>query len=369
LRRLLLLGGGHVHLHIVQQWAAQPMEDVQAVLVSPHGYTTYSGMIAGFIEGLYAWDDIVVDLQRLAAASQMKYIQTRVQGIDAQDKFVTLANGIVLSYHTASLDIGSGIKQHELPGLAEQARWIKPYDRLHTLPTELDAAQRVVIVGGGASGTELAYAIAARQRKQKRQVNVTVVSKDNLLATLGRSASRIAEGLADFKGIRTVKQDMPMAVDPGVLRLQSGTALPYDILLWSTGPGALPLLAEANLPVTHDGYLRVNDRLQSPVYSDLFGGGDCVTLDAYPSLPKSGVYAVRMAPILWHNLQAALEGGSYRHFRPQKRSLALIATGFGEAIAAYGGWAAHGSVFWRWKHRIDASYVASYRIPSNEKVK
>ncbi len=369
MRRLLLLGGGHVHLHIVQQWAAQPMEDVQAVLVSPHGYTTYSGMIAGWVEGLYAWDDIVVDLQKLTTASQVKYINTRVEGIDPQAKYVTLANGIVLSYHTASLDLGSGVKQQDVPGLAEQARWIKPYDRLRTLPTELDAAQRVVIVGGGASGTELAFAIAARQRKQKRQVNVTVVSKDNLLATLSRSASRIAEGLAESKGIRTVKQDMPVAVEPGQLRLQSGTVLPYDILLWSTGPSALPLLAEANLPVTHDGYLRVNDRLQSPVHPDLFGGGDCVTLDTYPSLPKSGVFAVRMAPILWHNLQAALEGGSYRNFRPQKRSLALIATGFGEAIAAYGSWAAHASAFWRWKHRIDASYVASYRIPSHGKVK
>ena len=49
------------------------------------------------------------------------------------------------------------------------------------------------------------------------------------------------------------------------------------------------------------GYFRVNDFLQSTSHPNIFGGGDCITMESYAGKnfpPKAGVYAVRAGPIV-----------------------------------------------------------------------
>ena len=54
MRRLLLLGGGHAHLHVLRALARAPMGGVEATLVSPADQWHYSGMIPGYLQGTYA---------------------------------------------------------------------------------------------------------------------------------------------------------------------------------------------------------------------------------------------------------------------------------------------------------------------------
>jgi NADH dehydrogenase FAD-containing subunit len=69
-----------------------------------------------------------------------------------------------------------------------------------------------------------------------------------------------------------------------------------------------------------DNYFRVNDYLQSTSHSNVFGGGDCITMQSYsnsfdPSRPKgvfppkAGVYAVREGPIIAQNIVSFLSEG------------------------------------------------------------
>jgi selenide,water dikinase len=54
------------------------------------------------------------------------------------------------------------------------------------------------------------------------------------------------------------------------------------------------------------GYFSVNEFLQSTSHSNIFGGGDCITMANYASEPnfppKAGVYAVREGPIIAQNI-------------------------------------------------------------------
>ena len=59
----------------------------------------------------------------------------------------------------------------------------------------------------------------------------------------------------------------------------------------------------------------MNAHLQSVAHPDIFGGGDCASLEGH-ALAKVGVYAVRQNPILFHNLKVALEGGEMISFMP-----------------------------------------------------
>jgi NADH dehydrogenase FAD-containing subunit len=98
----------------------------------------------------------------------------------------------------------------------------------------------------------------------------------------------------------------------------------------------------------------------------VFASGDCASWPG-AGLPKAGVHAVRMGPVLAGNLRAALRGpagaADLRPHRPQRHFLALLATGDGRAIASRGPFGAEGAWAWRWKDHIDRRFLRQFEVP------
>jgi selenide,water dikinase len=103
------------------------------------------------------------------------------------------------------------------------------------------------------------------------------------------------------------------------------------------------------------GFILVDDQLRSVSHPEVLAAGDCATLRDAPH-PKSGVYAVRHAPVLAANLR-----GAGRRYRPQRRALMLLSCGARYAIADWGGLSWEGAWVWRWKDRIDRRWVEGFR--------
>jgi selenide,water dikinase len=106
------------------------------------------------------------------------------------------------------------------------------------------------------------------------------------------------------------------------------------------------------------GFVSVTGTLQS---SDpaIFAAGDCADLTHAPR-PKAGVFAVRAAPVLLHNLRAALTGTPLRAFQPQKDYLKLVSMGGQMALADKWGLQGGGAWLWRVKDRIDRKFMARF---------
>ncbi|MCP4468839.1 MAG: selenide, water dikinase SelD, partial [Halieaceae bacterium] len=156
------------------------------------------------------------------------------------------------------------------------------------------------------------------------------------------------------------------------LQCADGVESPFDTLFWCTGAAAAPWIAESGLATDEQGFLQVRDTLQAKDDDSVFGAGDIATQVNHPR-PKAGVYAVRMGPVLAHNLRAQLLGQPLRVFRPQRRFLSLLSLGDRRATANRGPFSATGAWVWRWKDSIDRSFMARFeqlptamdRIPSD----
>jgi selenide, water dikinase len=122
----------------------------------------------------------------------------------------------------------------------------------------------------------------------------------------------------------------------------------------------------SNLDVL-DNNFRVNDFLQSTSHPNVFGGGDCITMETYskavhPDIqkrnfpPKAGVYAVRAGPFIAQNIASYVAGTNFRPLQkyvPQSSFLALLMTGDGSAIGTKFGIAFCGKWVWHMKDHID----------------
>jgi selenide,water dikinase len=375
MKRLLLLGGGHSHLFVLESFLREPMAGAGLTLVSPVRLAPYSGMMPGVVAGHYAYEQGCVDLEPLCRAAGCKLRYTRAIALDPERRRVTCADGSTLQYDLLSINTGSAPGTLGVPGAAEHALPIKPIDLFvahwRVFCTLLDAQRsaRVVVVGGGAAGCEIALGLERHlrrlaERQEVGRIEITLVSaSDSILpgfAPLVRK--RVAAALARH-GIQVLERSPAVHVEARAVQLSGGRRIDSDLTVWATGSGAPAWPRQSGLATDEPGFILTDRRLRSVSHGNVFASGDCASMVGRPH-PRSGVYAVRAGPPLARNLRAALSGGRMRRYTPQRRSLALIGTGDDRAVAAWGPFGWEGEWIWRWKQRIDRAFVARFSLPA-----
>ncbi len=367
MKRLLLLGAGHAHAQVLLDWIQAPLPGVELTVVSPLARAPYSGMVPGWLAGRYSWDEITIDFAALCKRAGARWLAAEVQSLDPSKCTVQLEGGRSLDWDLLSLNVGSTLRP---PALAHgQMLALRPLSRLHeawgaqlTRYTAERGARplSVTAVGGGAAGVECVLAVLARLRRLQpgRPVQGRLVTRGlSLLPGLAPGAVRSAGRALAAAG---VELQLATAFDATV-------SADSDLVLWATGAEAHDLLADparrGDLAVSERGFVRVDGDLRSVSHPHVFAGGDCAAW-AEP-LPKAGVFAVRMGPVLAHNLRAALGAGSAEIYRPQRRFLVLLDTSDSAAIASRGWFSAHGRWAARWKESIDRRFIARFAPPAS----
>ncbi|MBF9034002.1 selenide, water dikinase SelD [Rhodobacterales bacterium HKCCE2091] len=356
---LVLVGGGHSHALVLRMWGMRPVPGVRVTLIHPGPVAAYSGMLPGFVAGHYALRDLQMDMVRLARFAGARIVIGTAEGIDTARREVRVAGRGPVGYDLLSVDIGVTSEMPALPGFAAHALPAKPLERFaEAWARVVETARngiRVAVLGGGVAGAELAMAAAWRLRHLSPEVSL--VERGQVLSALKPGArSRMLTAL-DAAGV-TVHEGRDVAeVASDGLALAGGGTIGADCVIGAAGARPHNWIADTGLE-TLDGYLVVDAQLRT---SDpaVFAAGDCAHLSHDPR-PKAGVYAVRAAPVLAHNLRAALTGGQARPFRPQKDYLKLVSLGRKAALGEKAGIVVSGPWVWRWKDRIDRRFMARF---------
>jgi selenide,water dikinase len=372
-RELVLVGGGHAHVQVIRRLAMRPLPGVRVSVVLDRPEAVYSGMVPGFVAGDYAAHDLAIDVHPLAKRAGARVILAAAQGVDPKRKTIALAGRPALAYDVASLDVGGAVRGLELPGVREHALATRPIAGfVERLEAALAAARarrggtplRVVVVGGGAAGAEVAFTLEARLRAEGQAASFALLADSTEL--LPGASRRLAAAAAREAGRRGIRLRLGVRVErveaEGVVA--GGVSEPADLVLWATGAAPLPLLASVDAPKDAAGFLRVADTFECVDAAGLFAVGDCAALDAHPWVPKAGVYAVRAGPILDANLRARLTGGALRRYRPQRDFLALLNLGGKRALGGKWRLALSGRAIWRMKDVIDRRFVTRFRAES-----
>lgn len=354
---LLLVGAGHAHLHVIERLQTETWTGGSVVVLNPSPYQYYSGMFSGYVEGRYALDDIRIHLPRLIQPVGC-WIRGKAVDVDAKRQVVYTENDQRIHYRLLSFNIGSLTARSEIPGVRRHAWTLKPNADVPDRVERMRKADHPVIVGGGAAGTELSLSLQAWRRDSLSPV--TLISERQPLESFGSKAATKARRILKTKGVRGLVQTVT-AVKPRMVVLADGHNEPFDHVLWLAGPAPHDLFRQSGLDVDDQGWLRVQDTLQSKRYPHIFGAGDCVTLECYPGLSKSGVHAVRQAKTLWENLKRYVNGEALVSFRPPSRVLSILSTGDRQGLMIYGRHVYHGRWAWKWKNRIDTRFIAQYQ--------
>ena len=346
-----------------------PVPGVRVTVVVDRPVAIYSGMVPGLVAGQYREDELAIDVWPLARRAGARVIASAAVGVDARERRIRLDGRPPIAYDTASFDVGSTVGGLDLPGVREHALPTRPIAalvaRTEALVTQLRdrPAPRVVVVGGGAGGVELAFALRARLEREGVRGGVVALLETGpaVLPGYPRSTARRVEANAAARGIELRCGARVAEVTADHVRLESGERVPADAVLWVAGAASLPLFRDSGLATDSRGFVRVRGTLQLAEHDDLFAVGDCASFEGR-ELPKAGVYAVRQGPVLAQNLRARTGGGELRAYRPQSDFLTLLNLADGRAIASKWGLSAEGRALFRLKDWIDRRFMERFQV-------
>lgn len=358
---LVLLGGGHAQIQLLRSLAMHPLEGVSVKLVTDVLATPYSGMLPGFVEGVWQADEIHIDLVRLAARAGADLINARATRLEADAKLLHIAGRPPLRFDILSINSGAAQAADSLPGAADHAIPVKPIAHfIQHLPEPHALAGAIAVIGGGSAGVELALALARRYRDASARPDIHLISRSQrLLPTLPKRASRLITKALRQAGIQLYLNCSAKAVTSSGITLADGQQIKaaHRFLVTETRPP--DWLKDSGLALDEAGWLAVGPTLQSLSHERIFAAGDIAGLVGQKR-EKAGVFAVRAGPVLTRNIRALIAGKPLQNWRAQRHWLALIGLADGRALAVRGPFAAASPLFWRWKKQIDQRFMQRF---------
>jgi pyridine nucleotide-disulfide oxidoreductase family protein len=361
---LVLVGGGHSHALLVRQLGEQPLPNLRVTLVSESAWASYSGMLPGHVAGFYSREEMHINLKSLCAFAGVSFVEAPVTGLDLKGRHVCCEGHNPIHADVLSLNVGATPQLSACPGAEQWAIPSKPVPRLLAGWESVQAAARtsrqalrLVIVGGGAAGVELALAMR-RQLPPETEFNL-IHHGAYLLPGHNPRVRTIITRLLHEREIAVRLGERVVEVAREGVRCESGASMTADFVFWITQAAPPSWLSASRLAVTPEGFVRVTPTLQSISHDWVFAAGDVATIEG-AARPKSGVYAVRMSRPLAANLRAYVAGEPLRPYRPQRHCLNLIGTADRQAVASRHWLAGRTALFWRWKDWIDRRFMRQF---------
>lgn len=335
-------------------------------MVSRHPKTLYSGMVPGWISGDFTIGDATIALTPLAKKAGAEFVQGDVAGVDMQAKTVALAGGEEIAFDLLALGTGGTGRAKDVFGPTEtpvfdirpMEGFVERYAKWRDENSESEGLT-IAVIGGGAGGTELAFALRSGHGLTHKPRVRFVTGKAGVLPGFPAGVRQHAEEALDARGIEVIAADAQLA--DGKLIIGGDASDQPDLIVTALGSGAPEWPRKAGLQTDAQGFVEVDAQHRSLSHPAIFAAGD-ISRRTDRNLPHSGVHAVFAGPVLADNLRAALSGaGSMRPYRARGRNLYLLSTGDGSAILTYGRFHAEGVWVWRLKRWIDMRWVNRFR--------
>lgn len=226
-----------------------------------------------------------------------RFVQGEVVRLDPDTREVELGDGRKLRAKIVVVALGSVLAAP--PSLPGGERLV-----VHKSGAEFEAARaaitatlagegeppRIVVVGGGISGVELAGELAAlRGRKSTpfaRAPEVTLVGADaRLVPILPEKVAARAQEILVAQGVDVRVGTTLVAVHEDGVTAREGDQeieIPCALAVWTGGIRPAPVLAQLGLPRTDDGWIAVGPTLQpfptAPARAGIFACGDAVRI-------------------------------------------------------------------------------------------
>ncbi len=355
--QIVVVGGGAGGLELVAKLGANlGRTDFDIILVDPNATHIWKPLLHEVAAGSLDANLDEVGYRSHAYRWGYRYFDGALEGIDRDAGEVIVApivdedgrevigrhrirfDYLVLAIGSVSNDFGTpGVREHTLAldTRAEADRFRRRLlnqclrvSRAMTADPLADAHARVAIVGGGATGVELAaelYSAAdalgfyGLEVFDSTRLQVTLIEAGpRLLPALPEKLAAAATAELEALGVRVLTGTQVVEATAEAILTKDGETIPADLKVWAAGVKGADFLKDiAGLETTRSNQLVVLPTLQTTRDPRIFAIGDCASFVPAPGerpVPPRAQAAHQMATTAYRNLRALIDGKPLRAF-------------------------------------------------------
>lgn len=364
---VVVLGGGFAGLGVVQKLKDAP---VKITIIDQNNYHTFQPLLYQLATNELSANEVGFPIREIMHRQDNAiFHQTKIIGIDLDNKQVQLADMEPISYDYLVIGLGAVVNYFDTKGADEHAfplYTMRDAFKLKDHITKLleavdknpalidDGALTFCIVGGGPTGVETAGAISELLHavaendypnlpiKEKAQV-LLFEAGPTLLKPFKPKLQKYAKKSLEKLDVTVRLEEGVSEIGPTSITLQSGEVVKTHTLVWGAGVQAHPhgkslgveLVRGGRVPVELD--LRINGR------SDVFAVGDIAQItDAktHEILPQLGSVAQQAGRHVGENIERLVNGKETKAFEYTDKGT-MAAIGRGAAVVQLPG---HGTI-------------------------
>jgi NADH dehydrogenase len=375
--RVVIVGGGFGGVKAALELAGKKGFEVQ--LISDSTHFEYHGALYRSAVG-HSPKEVVIPLKEIFEGKKVEVILDRIEKIDSKKKLVVGEGGDIYKYDGVILGLGSQVNYFGIPGLEEHTETMHDISstlRLRKKLVDLFSEPqrrpvRIAVVGGGASGVELASElphfaelIAKRNSLPKPKVTILLVeASPRLLPNLSPKVSEIISKRLVEMGVEIYQNISVESCANCSLKLSAG-GLDANLIVWTAG--AKPADFFANNPevftLARNHRVVVNEHLQARGHKDIYVLGDNADTK-YSGMAQTAIFD---AKFIASNLVAQKQKRKIKKYKP--RAPTYVITGGGKwAVVQQGKKITSGTRGWGIRRQADL-WVFKNFIPYKQAIK
>lgn len=372
--RVVIIGGGFGGTYTARFLKrAVRRREISVTLINRTNYFLFTPLLHEVATGGISPILIAEPLREIFRQSGLNILETNVIGVDPTRRVVTTTSGEV-SYDYLVVSAGAETNFYNIPGAREHSlvlknlfdavmirdRVIESFERARSASAKDEAKLlSFVVVGGGATGVELAAELAelvydtlcsyyGRLSRICHSAQVTLVSSDQeVLKQFPLSLRRAAVLVLARKRVNLRLGAVVTAVTDNQIEFKNSAPLSTTNVFWAAGVKSTAI----DLPGVErcsDGRIMIDSFLQATKLKRIFVVGDMAAFiekkDGQP-LPMLAQVAVEQARVLAKNIMASINGTTFQPFRYHSRG-SLVSLGQWYAVGEIFGFPIHGRIAW-----------------------
>jgi NADH dehydrogenase len=235
--------------------------------------------------------------------------------------------------HTISLN-GPGDAERFRLEMLKQMTWAE-----NRKEQDCSTGVDVIIIGGGATGVELAAELRESSNKYidygfrrldaTKDIRITLLEgAPRILPPLPERVAATATALLEERQVRVVAGCRVAEIVPGQVKDTAGNSYPYHVCVWAAGIKAPAFLATLGLPTNAAGQLEVTQNLNVKGCANIYAIGDCAacTLEDGRKVPPRAQAAHQQADYLYRSLMR-------QHRKAQVPSAPFVYRDYGSLVS------------------------------------
>lgn len=369
---LVLLGAGHANISVLKYIGALKLKGIRITLITDNLFSTYSGMIPGFIQGEYTWKEINIDVYQLSHKYNVRVIRASVTNIKHKEKKIYLSERPPLNYDILSINLGITAKKANIQGASKHSYSLKPISNIkQTIDKTLKhfkstkTKQNLVIIGAGAAGVEVSLAFNRRFKNLKLNHQIYLISKNkNIVKNFGIYAQKKLVKIIEKNKIILLTNARVNKITRNYVEINKNQRIHCKNAILSTSPSPPDWLHKTDLTLSLNKFILVDNTLKVKDVKGVFAAGDIIDIENFPS-QKAGVFAVKQGRILKKNILSFIKKKSMRYYYPQKKFVSILGISDNTALLNRGNNYLHNKYLWSLKKIIDKRFINKYTIKTN----